>query len=199
MTTTHWTTAAAPPPVKSPLPPPPTPSHRCVPHPPTSLQQTATSEEVLLVPCRRAIKQALLSDGERAGMTLRPNSPRLPTILTSLPLSASPSVSFYSYRSTLSLFFTERKAETSSVCFPCSPGQVPVFKAQVLANRESSFRKTPSGLSGHRGGVGRWAGAVGRRTRLDFDVSLLWMLSPFKPVRRSVTCQSNSQQHIPLC
>ena len=43
--------------------------------PPAHPTQTATSEEVLLVLCRRAAKQALLSAGELTGMNLSPNNP----------------------------------------------------------------------------------------------------------------------------
>lgn len=53
------------------------------------------------------------------------------------------------------LFFFKRKAETCRVCF--SPlGCVPAFKAQVLANRESSFRKTRGGSEWMREGWSDW-------------------------------------------
>lgn len=92
------------------------------------------------------------------------------------------------------LFFIERKAETCRVCF--SPlGQVSAFKAQVLLNRESSFRKTRGWSLGHERGVeGREADTAGSGC-----VCHVWMFSSFKLVWQSVSCQSNSQKNILLC
>lgn len=158
------------------------------PDPPTGSQQTATSEEVVLVPCRRATKQA--AQGA--------NTPPLTSVSPS-------SLLFHPLKSLPRLFFNEKKAETCQVCFSPSFGQVPAFKAQVLASTESSFRKTWGGSLGHGGGVegsggGGWTGGGGGgggwhgwilMSTSGLDVS------SSKPVGRSVSRQSNCHKHIP--
>lgn len=113
-----------------------------------------------------------------------------PLILTSLRLSIYSPIppSQLSPR----LFFIERKAETCRVCFSPSLGQVPAFKAQVSANRESSFRKTRGGSLGHGGG------GEGREADTAGFWSPVWMFSSFKtgwtvcqlPVKQSKTHSS---------
>lgn len=134
------------------------------PNPPTGSQQTATSEEVLLVPCRRTAKQAILGPNTPSSARLSLSSPLCLSIYSSVPPSQlSPC-----------LFFIERKPETCRVCFPPPLGQVPAFTAQVLANRESSFRKTWGRSFGHGG----WGG-VGEGGLHGWMLMSLWSLDVF--------------------
>lgn len=74
------------------------------PNPPTGSQQTATSEEVLLVPCRRATKQAAQG----------PNTPPPPTPLTSVSPS---SLLFHPLKSLPVCFSMKRKLKPVGFVF----------------------------------------------------------------------------------
>lgn len=173
-----------------PEPPPSFPFQPSINTPPTGSQQTATSEEVLLVPCRRATKQALLSAGEHAGMNVRPNTAS--SLPLCLPFCVSPPIPPCLPLNSLPLFvFHQKESWNLSGLFFSISWPSACFQSPGVAEHGVIFQKNTGGLLGHGGWVeGREADTAG------VMLCHVWRFSSFKPVGQSVSCQSKTFLHI---